>query len=290
MNLNLLNHPEKRISRVLIAITWLLACGTLAPGATSGEPVIGRFNTEKDMLLLHYDCKTDVDDIESAAAAGTILRDQRFKGVRYHAVAGTYGTQGGLYVPANDFFARVFGMRWSDAHNAYEAALNDVSRLAIGAMKDGGAVWIAEGGQSDFSADVLRRVKAALPDADTGQCFHIVQHSDWNEEVTSAEDLAYVKANAAYHRIPDGNAPGNGTPCFRTESSAGLDEIQKEELTAIWKEAVAISNRFNGTSDRYLNEAIKSGGLDFSDTVEVCWIFGYSSLADAPEFFREFGR
>ncbi|MGC9451771.1 MAG: hypothetical protein ACP5I4_10020 [Oceanipulchritudo sp.] len=261
-----------------------------AVAAACGNPMIGRFNPEKDLLLLHYDCKTDVDDIQSAAAAGTLLRDPRFKGVRYHAVAGAYGVQGGLYVPANAVFAMVFGGHWSDAHTDFEAAVDEVAGLARQTLEKGGKVWIAEGGQSDFSAELLRRVEAALPEMAPGDSFHIVQHSDWNEKVTSEDALAYVKSEAAYHKIPDGNGAGNGTPCFRTESSEGWQAVQSEELARIWQAAVAVCETYNGVDGRYVNEAIQKGGLDFSDTVEVCWIFGFSHLEGPPAFFREFAN
>jgi len=77
---------------------------------------MGRFDVQRDLYLAHFDLKTDVDDVHSAAAVATMLADPRFAEVRYHAVAGAYGTQEGLYVPANEVFDRAFGEHWSDAH------------------------------------------------------------------------------------------------------------------------------------------------------------------------------
>ena len=76
----------------------------------------GNFNIEKDLLLVNYDCKTDVDDLHSVAAFITLMSAPAFKKVNYHAVAGTYGIQEGLYVPPNDLFRLAFGDNWTDAH------------------------------------------------------------------------------------------------------------------------------------------------------------------------------
>jgi hypothetical protein len=120
---------------------------------------------------------------------------------------------------------------------------------------------------------------------------HIVQHADWNEEVTSPEALAFVKEAATYHRIPDGNVVGNGTPGFRTENPVEWRAaIRNARLTEIWETAIRIGNAYNGVDGRYLNTAIKGGGLDFSDVSETAWIFGFEDLVDASDFFREFGE
>ena len=75
-----------------------------------------RFSLEKDLLLAHYDCKTDVDDLHSIAALATLLTHEPYAQLQYHAVADTYGIQEGLYVPPNELFHLAFGHHWSDAH------------------------------------------------------------------------------------------------------------------------------------------------------------------------------
>jgi hypothetical protein len=182
-----------------------------------------------------------------------------------------------------------FGENWSDAHNNYNQALDEVSTLAAGVIQDGGKIWIAEGGQSDFSAALVRELRNRLPDADIKNSVHIVQHAYWNEEVTTPEDLAFVRDVATYHRIPDGNATGNGTPGFRSDEVIDWREnILDPRLISIWERAIVIADTYNGADDRYLNESILKGGLDFSDTSETCWIFGFNDLEDSNAFFEEF--
>ena len=156
---------------------------------------IGKFNVEKDLFLAQFDCKTDVDDIYSIAGTATMLADHRLANVKYHAVAGAYGTQEGLYVPPNDLFKIAFGSQWSDAHTNFKQALKEVAKLVVKTLKDSGDVWIAEAGQSDFSASLIKNVKNILPSINSKSRIHLVQHSDWNENNTSKNVLTYVKEN-----------------------------------------------------------------------------------------------
>jgi hypothetical protein len=61
-------------------------------------------------------------------------------------------------------------------------------------------------------------------------------------------------------------------------------------LLQIWELAVEIGNTYNGKDGRYNNEAIASGGLDFSDLAEVCWILGIQDIKDTDEFFGRYAR
>lgn len=280
----------KKNHRGLAALA-LLAGLVLGGPAWSGDAQLGQFTPGRDLFLPQFDSKTDVDDLHSVAAVATLLRDPGFAHVDYHAVAGAYGIQEGLYVPSPELFEKAFAANWSDAHGNREAALEKVSKLAAETVSRGGHVWVAEAGQSDFTADWLKRLYAMELPVDLKQQLHVVQHSDWNESVTDPEKLAWVKEHARYHKIPDGNAEGNGTPGFN--SSAGhLWEpvLEAGETGKIWRMARDIANRYNGVDGRYLNESIAAGGMDFSDTAESCWIFGCADLENADAFFSRFLR
>ncbi|MBT8181995.1 MAG: hypothetical protein KJO53_10440 [Eudoraea sp.] len=244
------------------------------------------FNIDKDLLLVQYDCKTDVDDLHSVAAFITLMSHSNFKKVNYHAVAGTYGIQEGLYVPPNDLFKLAFGDNWTDAHKNLESAVARVKELAKKTLANKGDIWIADAGQSDFSAELVKALQADLPELNISQRIHVVQHSDWNEEVTSPASLDFVKKNTTYHKIPDGNAVGNGTPGFRTPDYTNWkDKIKDPKLVSIWQLAIDLGNKYNGKEGRYNNEAIAAGGLDFSDLSEVCWILGIAYIKDTAQFF-----
>ena len=278
-------HHLPRVALLLLICT--IACDTEDPAPL--EP-IGNFDTENDLFLAQFDSKTDADDIHSIAAVATILRDARFNGVRFHAVAGAYGTQSGLYIPANELFEAAFGSNWSDAHTDFDQAVREVSDLVTSRLERGGDVWIAEAGQSDFSAAVIREVRNRLPDVNTQERINVVQHSEWNENNTHPDNLNYVRQYATYYKIPDGNAVGNGTPGFTTNDTVDWRSyIGDSELVDIWELAIQIANTFNGTQSRYNNQFIANGGMDFSDVSETCWIFGYADLVNTQSFFEEFG-
>ncbi len=272
-------------------ISLILAFASLSLFAHSqvNSSYMGKFDKEKDLLLAQFDCKTDVDDLHSVAAFATILGDDEFSGIRYYAVAGAYGIQGGLYVPPNDLFAKAFGGKWSDAHANFEQAVDEVYAVVIETIQNGGSVWVAEAGQSDFSASVIEKVMSKHPGIDLKNKFHVVQHSNWNEESTAPDKLQFVKANIQYHKIADGNAYGNGTPCYRTEEQINpLEELDNAHLKEVWDIAIKLANRYNGSEGRYNNEAIAKGGLDFSDVSEISWILEIEGANTVNEFLKRF--
>lgn len=271
----------------LAAVFLSFESAAVEPGASKA----GRFNLEKDLLLAQFDCKTDVDDLHSVAALVTLLSDSQFSSIRYHAVAGTYGIQDGLYVPPNDLFRLAFGDNWSDAHDDFDAAVEHVKGLIATTLENQGDVWIADAGQSDFTAALVRALATDFLEETIAQRIHVVQHSNWNEEVTSPEDLSFVREKADYHKIPDGNAVGNGTPGFRSPGYTGWsDKVKDASLHEVWQLAIDLANQYNGKEGRYLNKAISAGGLDFSDLSEVCWILGIADIKDTAGFFERYGE
>lgn len=254
-------------------------------------PKAGGFNIEKDLLLVQFDCKTDVDDLHTLAALVTLLSDSKFSKIRYHAVAGTYGIQEGLYVPPNPLFQLAFGDNWTDAHEKVNGAVEKVKAIIKKILETQGDIWIAEAGQSDFTAKLIKAIQSDLSGLSVSQRIHVVQHSDWNENSTSPESLQFVKKNTDYQKIPDGNAVGNGTPGFRSpEYTQWKKKISNPKLIGIWQLATDLSNKYNGKEGRYNNEAISVGGLDFSDLSEVCWILGLQDIIDTEQFFNLYSK
>jgi hypothetical protein len=271
----------KAILILLSVIYMSLAC------SADNTAKVGRFNVEKDILLVQLDCKTDVDDIHTAAALATMMYNSEFSKINYHVVTGTYGIQGGEYVPPNSLLELAFENNWTDAHENFDDALKQTKVLVKTTLENGGDIWIAEAGQSDFSAELIKAIQSDLNDINTTQRIHIVQHSDWNEENTSPINLAFVKENADYNRIPDGNAIGNGSPGFLShEYTEWRSKIKDPKLLEIWQHSIDLANKYNGEDGRYNNPAIADGGLDFSDLAEVCWIFGLEDIKDVEHFFN----
>lgn len=92
-----------------------------------------------------------------------------------------------------------------------------------------------------------------MPDLNVKERIHIVQHADWNEKVTTPDDLAFLKKTITYHKIPDGNASGNGTPAFRSDELINWKKnVGDEKSIRIWEMAIDIANTYNGVEGRYL--------------------------------------
>ena len=302
--------PIKK-SAIWFALGFVLsACATPVPSSEdaavsadtdtcASAEMIGRFNPQKDLFLAQFDIKTDTDDLHSAAAVATMLAHPGFACVSYAAVSGTYGMQGGAYVDPETLFENAFGDNWVDAHNRKVAAASELAARAGPVLANGGHVWIMEGGQSDVSAETLRQILAASAAAEMASRFHVVQHSDWNEQVTTPEDLAFVQQTADYIKIADGNVVGNGTPGFQTSDvTAWAALLAAEGVGAVWQQTKDLALRHNGSGRTaediaiggYNNQAIGAGGLDFSDASEMAYIFGYESLADVDAFVETFVR
>ncbi len=268
-------------------MSFILGCNRYLK-TTNQNGAIGKFNINTDLLLVHYDCKTDVDDLHAIAAFASLIRLPQFSKLNYHAVAGSYGIQEGKYVPPNSLFEIAFNDKWSDAHGNFNKALNEVFSKAINVLeKTEGHIWISEAGQSDFSSHLVAKIKADLPTIDTRQRIHIVQHSNWNEEMTKKENLDYVKLNSDYHKISDGNF-ANETPCYNSRIPIDWRGILKrdDELIKLWNLATSLANKYNGFESRYNNESINAGGLDFSDFCEVQWIFNVQNVENCTDFLK----
>jgi hypothetical protein len=249
---------------------------------------LGKFNLKKDLLIANFDSKPDPDDIMSVAALGTMLADPRFAKVNYIAVAGAYGTQAGVFIDAPTLFNLAFKGNWLSAHSDRAGAIEKVTARALVVLEKDGDIWIQEAGQSDVSADIVRAIKIKMPTLDTKERIHTVQHSTWNEQATSPDDLLYVRDYTHYSKIPDGNMMGNGTPGFNTAIGVHWDAlIAHPRLGPLWKEAREVSLRTNGKGG-YDNKNIGAGGFDFSDASENTWIFGFNYLVGVDDFFAEF--
>lgn len=249
----------------------------------SAPGVIGRFDPAKDLLVANYDSKPDVDDLQAVAGLGTVLTHPDFACVDFIAAHGAYGIQSGNFLPAADLFTLAFDDKWIDAHADRNAAIETLAARMEKTLKDGGKVWVAEAGQSDVTAEAVKR----LP-KETWSGVNIVQHSYWNETQTSPDAMNTLVYNVSYHRIQDGNFPDNGTPAFNTDDGSHWEVLLADpKVGALWTEAKRLSELHNPVAE-YVNPAVEKGGLDFSDTVEIAYIFGFEDMEGVGEFVERF--
>ena len=247
------------------------------------------FDISKDLLVVQFDFKTDIDDLHTAAGLATLLKHPDYQDLNYFAVAGTYGIQEGLYVPPNELMKLAFSEQWADAHENWDKSVNSVMEKALKTIDSGGSVWIAEAGQSDFTADWVKKLADNNPTLNLKDNIHVVQHSNWNESATDPIKLQFAQTFTDYHKIEDGNKTGNGTPGFKSKGVVDWEsKLRDPHLNKVWNTAIRLGNHYNGRGGRYLNKSVAKGGLDFSDLSEVCYILNLMEIENVNQFFTYF--
>ena len=233
----------------------------------------GSFNVQRDLVALHFDHAPDRDDAHAAVAA-LMVRDQL--GLTVNVVAGTYGEHSrDRYDSGSEaVMSAVWGSEWLNAHSNFEGAVNATVNRWAAVLGAGGNVWVAEGGPSDFTAEVVSRLRQRHSEFNTNQRINVVQHSVWNQDHSLASALNYTRANTRYIFIEDGNHP-NSTADLRFEShnnGAFVSRALSSSYSNEW--AVAFG---------YLSPSEK---LDFSDAVELLHILGIGTnlIADVNDF------
>jgi CubicO group peptidase (beta-lactamase class C family) len=250
--------------------------GRIETSSKVSNPLPPAFNQSRDLISLHYDHAPDKDDGQSAAADRTIL--ESFYGtdwIKAHvvAVSGAYGQNAAKFNPNSD---AVMDAAWNDcggwlaAHTDRKRVVAELTSRWIDVLKNGGNIWVKEGGQSDITADVVKRIKKQLPDIDSAKRIYVVQHSNWNEKYTTDSALAYTKKHTHYIKIRDANAYLNikgGNASFEKAAS------EHPVFGTIWK-----------TAFDYYDPRIR---LDFSDTGELMYILGIGEI-DIEGFKKRF--
>ncbi|MGJ8692933.1 MAG: hypothetical protein ACSHW0_10675 [Thalassotalea sp.] len=310
-----------------IYVMLLAVCSLLT---TSSLLANNQFDKAKDLFIAQFDNLPDSDDMHAQAAVASMLAHADFKGVNYFCVAGAWGAQSVheryKYNNSNSLFALVFGeeakkglgeaqwenARWVDAHARMVSGHKDkivnpqsperveqldfasdvIAFKAKQALENGGRVFVMEAGQSDITADWIRKLHVMnVPNVKTHVT--VVQHSIFNERFTSghrfifADDKAkglndweYVTngKNNQYIKIPDGNStgkgtPGHGTPDFSLEDTVFQQEVLSDNNPNKHVRKIWLETRRLVDLSPYTNGHIPKGGTDFSDVVEAIWIF-----------------
>ncbi|HKL20420.1 MAG TPA: hypothetical protein VJ904_01365, partial [Tichowtungia sp.] len=187
---------------------------------------------------------------------------------------------------------------WTDANGDWPGSVTRIKNKVRTVLDAGGKVWVQEAGQSNMTADwIAALISDGVAEAVIKENVIVVQHSDWNENMTAPADLTYVKDKANYVAIDDGNAdPGDyssrayrgpETPNYTSTTMSFLIDAKSDSNTnahtkALWTEADRIVDEI-GFNASY--SVIPGGGVDFSDCCENWWIFNIGSDADSVRKF-----
>ncbi len=209
-----------------------------------------------DLFSFTFDHAPDKDDGHAAAAAYSMSETL---GLSPLVISGAVGDGNRHdFIPASiPLMDDIWGpSSWLDAFTDWNASVVSAGDTWINYLNNGGYVFIAEGGQADFTADVLRYVKQRIDL--TPEKIVVVQHSRWNEVMSNQIDLAYVQENATYIKLDDGNFAGNNTADLNMDSSTFHEKAMSGPFSLQWKAAFEYWTPGNR--------------VDFSDVVEALWI------------------
>ncbi|MDU0356419.1 hypothetical protein RS130_23225 [Paraglaciecola aquimarina] len=204
-----------------------------------------------------------------------------------------------------ELFNLAFGeqnVKWTDRHTDNAGSVIRLKNKASEIIQAGGRVWVAEAGQSDVTADWIAALIAdGMNPAIIKKQVIVVQHSLWNENQTTENDLAYVKQKSWYVQLDDGNAPYGSTEWGdRSDySTPGYQEKDKRFMPAAMNSSVAKAKALWSKADEVINgyhpegfseewSALHYGGVDFSDTSEVWFILNMSGLHTIEQFWKAF--
>jgi hypothetical protein len=182
-------------------------------------------------------------------------------------------------------------------------------------LQNGGHVWVAEGGPSDFTAFVLRYMQNHLNyQFRKPRMIHVIQHGAeacanpkhfrLNERCTGKENLRYVQnctdykiiGNGNCHQVRKGSDKYPPTANFRSSSVTFNQRFKDVAARHVYASAWAAAFRYWDPVERENTTAlyIKDGelvafpwpALDFSDTVELMYILGIGvdTVNDCSDF------
>ena len=246
-----------------------------APAVSSSEDSDsnGRIGTN-DLLVLHFDNAPDRDDGHALVAARVLVDTLGLNSVL--AVNGTHG-----FERRNNFQIEseaLFQQAWPSGLNAFRDRSGSVATSAAlwsNTIAQGNRVWVAEGGPSDFTADVLRAMPASQREMVT-----VVQHSHgYNEDHTDPVNVQFVINEAVYVRIDNSNLTNNGTADLNRQSDFFVNTALSSQWSGLWQAAF---DYLDPIGDK----------LDFSDTVEVLYLLdiGLDQIANPVDFANRFLR
>jgi len=241
--------------------------------AAAGSPIANALFRSDDLLAMFWDCSYDYDDLQAMVATRHILDD--YPQVENIAVTGTKrlshpGTNPGCFEQADALFDTVYNNDIEEENTRF----NIVETVEVVAtefqliLNSGNDVWIAEGGPSDFTGDVIRElIDRGVDGLDR---IHVVQHShtnDWNEANSLPFNIQLLEDVVDYIRIDNGNHGNNATPEYNAKFNQGRDEFEQIARNSIYGDQWAFAFSSIEPADNIRR-------VDFSDAVEVLHILG----------------
>lgn len=141
-------------------------------------------------------------------------------------------------------------------HNGNAPLVSEIGQVWLQTLRDGGTVWIAEGGMGDFTLDVTQWVQSQNGSVDLKK-INSVQHSNWNINNSGQGVYDELRNLITVTKIPDGNGDYNSNGGGNKQKFA--NEAASGSYAALWSK---IWEGDGGWQKK----------IDFSDTAELLWI------------------
>jgi hypothetical protein len=244
---------------------------------------IGRL-AANDLLVLHYDNCPDKDDGHAIPAGKSVVEKYDINNVL--AVNGTCGNSilNRFNSASNAVMKASWGTEYLDADGQRAAAVQKSTTRWASTLSNGADVWVAEGGQSDFTAAVVRQIESRYSNINLKR-IHVIQHSAgsgaYNEDFTDSANLSYLKNKTTYQPIANGNVGGNGSADLNQQSFYFVSTARASRFSAEWNAGF----RYLPPDCTLRTENCK---LDFSDTVELLYIVDDKSTQNVNDFANNY--
>lgn len=228
-----------------------------------------------NLIALHYDVCPDLDDVHALTANAAVIEG---RSETISAVIGTCGIS--IRDRYNDDAENLFFEIHPDGLNAdsdFNGSVIEQARRWNETLASGFEVFVAEGGQSDFTAEVVRLI------TEDRSRITVVQHApSYNEGNTNPSNLTFLRNNVNYVNIPNGNQ-NNSNANLATwqlgiyDPDGFVDSALESEYSDLWVQAFGILSPFCRPQSFQCR-------VDFSDTVELLYIIGDTTTTDANDF------
>lgn len=201
------------------------------PTVVTGTGVMNTFYNAGDLIIIAHDSGPDTDDMQAIVANRMIM--DAYPNVSFLMVGATQGHAWSNPTDGSVAHTQSLFPDWVDAKASTSGttSFDGTSVITVAnkigqALNVGGTVHIAEGGPSDFTAQVIRVLQSTGISSAAIKRVRVVQHSAgasaWNQQQTSSANLALVKSAATWVPIANGNVGGNATADFQEPASSAL--------------------------------------------------------------------
>ncbi len=260
---------------------------TSTPATTSTVAGTGVMNTSYqpgDLVIIAHDSGPDTDDMQAIVANRMIM--DAYPAVNYLLVGATQGHAWTTPTAGSEAHTESLFPDWinAKASTSGTTSFDGTSVITVAdrieqTLGNGGTVHIAEGGPSDFTAEVLRLLQSRGVSATNLKRIRVVQHSAgttaWNEQQTSSTNIALVKTASTWVPIANGNVGGNATADFQEPASSSMcqrfmSSASGTQYASQWAWAYST-----------IDDARK---CDQSDSVELLYILNETSTKTFDQF------